>query len=64
MAQAFAHASERDSARVYAGYVRSAWRDGWRGWAAAGATAAHALMKHLVLLEESKGAGGGRAGDR
>lgn len=30
---------------------RSAWRDGWRGWAAAGATACHSLMKQLVLLE-------------
>jgi DNA-binding SARP family transcriptional activator len=27
MAQAFAEAGERDSARTYAGYVRSAWRD-------------------------------------
>lgn len=34
--------------------LRSAWRDGWRGWAAAGATACHALMKHLILLERSK----------
>ncbi|MCB9840641.1 MAG: glycosyltransferase family 2 protein [Phycisphaeraceae bacterium] len=36
--------------------LRSAWRDGWRGWAAAGATACHALMKHLVLLEASRAA--------
>lgn len=33
--------------------LRSAWRDGWRGWAAAGATACHALMKQLVLLEQT-----------
>lgn len=38
--------------------LRSAWRDGWRGWAAAGATACQSLMKHLVLLEET-----GRAGE-
>ncbi len=34
--------------------LRHAWRDGWRGWAAAGATAAAALMKHLALLEHMK----------
>ena len=34
--------------------LRSAWRDGWRGWAAAGATATAALMKHLALLEHTK----------
>ncbi len=37
--------------------VKSAWRDGWRGWVAASATAAAALMKHLILLDEV------RAGD-
>lgn len=31
--------------------VRGAWRDGWRGWVAASATAAAALMKHASLLE-------------
>lgn len=40
--------------------VRSAWRDGWRGWAAAGATAAHSLMKHLILQEKSRREGGER----
>jgi len=37
--------------------VRSAWRDGWRGWSAASATAAATLMKHLLLLERQRGAG-------
>lgn len=32
-------------------FVRQAWRDGWRGWCAASATAAATLMKHLILLE-------------
>lgn len=32
---------------------RSAWRDGWRGWAAAGATACHAMMKQVVLMERA-----------
>lgn len=31
--------------------LRSAWRDGWRGWAAAGSAAAGTLMKHVILLE-------------
>jgi glycosyltransferase involved in cell wall biosynthesis len=31
--------------------VRRAWRDGWRGVAAAGATAAGAMRKHAALLE-------------
>lgn len=34
--------------------LRSAWLDGWRGWAAASATAAATLMKHLILLEETR----------
>lgn len=42
--------------------LRSAWRDGWRGWAAAGAASASAMMKHLALLErtrcQSRGDGG------
>lgn len=33
--------------------LKGAWRDGWRGWAAAGSTAAAALLKHLLLLERS-----------
>lgn len=31
--------------------ARSAWRDGWRGWVAAGAAAVAALAKHAALLE-------------
>lgn len=31
--------------------ARSAWRDGWRGWVAAGATAFAAGAKHAALLE-------------
>lgn len=31
--------------------VKGAWRDGWRGWAAASGVAAAALMKHAILLE-------------
>ena len=41
--------------------VRQAWRDGWRGWVAASATAAGALMKHAALIEigrVSEGRGG------
>lgn len=33
--------------------VRGAWRDGWRGWCAAGATAVATAMKHLILIELS-----------
>lgn len=33
---------------------KSAWRDGWRGFIAASATAAAAVMKHLILLEQSR----------
>lgn len=32
--------------------LRSAWRDGWRGLAAAGSAAAGTLMKHVILLEK------------
>lgn len=31
--------------------LRGAWRDGWRGWAAAGATALATLAKHTLLLD-------------
>ncbi|MFM9958410.1 MAG: glycosyltransferase family 2 protein [Phycisphaerales bacterium] len=31
--------------------ARSAWRDGWRGWLAAGAAAAAAFAKHAALIE-------------
>ncbi|HLO40753.1 MAG TPA: glycosyltransferase family 2 protein [Phycisphaerales bacterium] len=33
--------------------ARGAWRDGWRGWCAAGATAVATAMKHLMLIEMS-----------
>lgn len=31
--------------------LKSAWRDGWRGWCAAGSTAAATLMKQIILLD-------------
>ncbi len=34
--------------------LKGAWRDGVRGWLAAGSTAAATLMKHLVLIEKSR----------
>ncbi len=34
--------------------VKGAWRDGWRGWAAAGSTAANTLIKHILLLERTR----------
>ena len=33
---------------------RAAWRDGWRGHVAAGATAAAAFMKHAIFIEMAK----------
>lgn len=33
--------------------LKGAWRDGWRGWLAAGSTAAGALFKHMALIELS-----------
>jgi len=33
--------------------LRQAWRDGWRGWGAAGIAASASLTKHLALLEQS-----------
>jgi len=33
--------------------LKSAWRDGWRGWVAAGAAASGAFMKHAMLLERT-----------
>jgi glycosyltransferase involved in cell wall biosynthesis len=33
--------------------LRSAWRDGWRGFVVAGGAAAATLMKHLVLAERA-----------
>lgn len=35
-------------------FIRSAWRDGWRGWVAASCTAAATLMKHAALLEQTR----------
>ena len=34
-------------------FIRQAWRDGWRGWCAASATAIAAAMKHMILLERT-----------
>lgn len=34
--------------------ARAAWRDGWRGWAAASASSAAVAMKHACLLELSR----------
>lgn len=34
---------------------RQAWRDGWRGWSAASISACTTLVKHLVLLEMTRG---------
>jgi len=31
--------------------LKGAWRDGWRGWCAAGATAGATLIKHTILLD-------------
>ena len=39
--------------------LKGAWRDGWRGWCAAGSTAAATLMKHLILLERMHVSGDG-----
>jgi hypothetical protein len=35
--------------------LKSAWRDGYAGWLAAGSTAAGSLMKHMALLELQHG---------
>lgn len=34
--------------------LKSAWRDGWRGWAAASSTAVNTMMKHILLLERTR----------
>ncbi|HZW10194.1 MAG TPA: glycosyltransferase family 2 protein [Phycisphaerales bacterium] len=34
--------------------LKGAWRDGWRGWAAAGSTAVNTMMKHVLLIERTK----------
>lgn len=34
--------------------LRSAWRDGWRGWCAAGSAAVATAMKHLLLIEHAR----------
>ncbi len=35
--------------------LKQAWRDGWPGWLAAGSVAAYVLMKHIALIELSRG---------
>jgi hypothetical protein len=42
--------------------LKQAWRDGWPGWLAAASTAAATLMKHMCLLELTRGGRGGREG--
>ncbi len=34
--------------------LKGAWRDGWRGWAAAGSTATATMMKHILLIERTR----------
>lgn len=34
--------------------LKGAWRDGWRGWAAAGSTAVNTMMKHILLIERTR----------
>jgi glycosyltransferase involved in cell wall biosynthesis len=34
--------------------LKGAWRDGWRGWAAAGSTAINTMMKHVLLIERTR----------
>ncbi len=34
--------------------IKGAWRDGWPGWLAAGATAANALCKHALIIERAR----------
>lgn len=34
--------------------LKGAWRDGWRGWAASGSTAANTMMKHILLIERTR----------
>jgi glycosyltransferase involved in cell wall biosynthesis len=41
--------------------LKQAWRDGWPGWLAAGSTAAATLMKHIALIELTRGEAGGDA---
>lgn len=33
--------------------IRSAWRDGWRGWVAASSSAIASVMKHAALIERT-----------
>lgn len=33
--------------------MKSAWRDGWRGWAAAASTGVNTAMKHIMLIERN-----------
>ena len=34
--------------------LKGAWRDGWRGWTAAGSTAVNTMMKHILLIERTR----------
>jgi len=34
--------------------LKGAWRDGWRGWAAAGSTAINTMTKHVLLIERTR----------
>lgn len=34
--------------------LKHAWRDGWRGWAAAGSTAVNTMVKHILLIERTR----------
>ncbi|MCC5785448.1 MAG: glycosyltransferase family 2 protein [Phycisphaerales bacterium] len=43
--------------------LKSAWRDGWRGWCAAGSAAAATLMKQIILLDLQGRRSEGREGD-
>lgn len=35
--------------------LKQAWRDGWPGWLAAGSFAAYVMMKHIALVELTRG---------
>lgn len=44
--------------------LRQAWRDGWRGWVIAGATAWRVFMREALILERQVARGAPRAGAR
>ncbi len=43
--------------------LKNAWRDGWRGWCAAGSAAGATLMKQIILLDLQGRDAEGREGD-